>query len=136
MRKIKNEPVLRKDDYNVLIAYLHGAKPKTAFDRVNADALQAELKKAKLVDEADFPGDVVRINSTVHVRSEKNDHVMHITVVTPEKANIKENKISVMAPLGTALLGFRKGQRVKWRVPAGERIFEILEVINEDHVTV
>jgi regulator of nucleoside diphosphate kinase len=70
------------------------------------------------------------------VKSEKNNHVMQITLVTPEKANIKENKISVMAPLGTALLGFRKGQRVKWRVPAGERTFEILEVINEDHVTI
>jgi regulator of nucleoside diphosphate kinase len=132
MGKTKNELVLRRDDYNVLISYLHGAKPKTAFDRVNADALHAELRKAKLVDESGFPDDVVRINSTVHVKTGNKNNVMQVTLVTPDKANIKENKISVMAPLGTALLGFRKGQRVKWRVPAGEKTFEIVDVINED----
>ena len=132
MRQAKNELVLRKDDYNVLISYLHGARPKTAFDRLNAEALRDELKKAKLVDEDKFPPDVVRINSEVHVKGGKKNNVMQVMLVTPDKANIKENKISIMAPLGTALLGFRKGQRVKWRVPAGEKTFEIVDVINNE----
>ena len=132
MRQTKKELVLRKDDYNVLISYLHGAKSKSAFDPVNAEALRDELKKAKLVDEDKFPPDVVRINSEVHVKGGKKNNVMQFMLVTPDKANIKENKISIMAPLGTALLGFRKGQRVKWRVPAGEKIFEIVDVINND----
>lgn len=132
MRQKKNELVLRKDDYNVLISYLHGANPKNAFDQLNADALRNELKKAKLVDEHNFPPDVVRINSEVHVKGGKNNDVMHFVLVTPDKANIKENKVSIMAPVGTALLGFRKGQRVKWRVPAGEKTFEIVDVINND----
>jgi regulator of nucleoside diphosphate kinase len=51
--------------------------------------------------------------------------------VTPDKADIKEKKVSVMAPLGTALIGFKKGQRVKWQMPAGKKTFTILEVINE-----
>ena len=51
-------------------------------------------------------------------------------LVTPDKADIKDKKISVMAPIGTALIGFRKGQQVKWRVPAGQRTFTIVEVIN------
>lgn len=125
-----NELVLRTDDYKLLISFLSGANPQTTFDRHNADALHSELKKAKLVDKEDFPADVVRINSTVWVKAEEMDGVMQLVLVTPDKANIKERKISVMSPIGTALIGFRKGQKVKWRVPAGERTFAILEVNN------
>lgn len=132
MRQTKNELVLRKDDYNMLISFLHGAKPNLAFDQLNAEALRAELRKATLVDSDKFPGDVVRINSKVLVKTGKKNKVMQFVLVTPDESNIKENKISVMAPLGTALLGFRKGQRVKWRVPAGEKTFEIVDVINTD----
>ena len=56
---------------------------------------------------------------------------MELMLVTPDKADIKEKRISVMAPIGTALIGFRKGQKVKWQVPAGKKTFTILEVINE-----
>jgi regulator of nucleoside diphosphate kinase len=132
MRQTKNELVLRKDDYNMLISFLHGTKPNLAFDQLNAEALRAELRKATLVDSDKFPGDVVRINSKVLVKTGKKNKVMQFVLVTPDESNIKENKISVMAPLGTALLGFRKGQRVKWRVPAGEKTFEIVDVINTD----
>ena len=52
-------------------------------------------------------------------------------IVTPDKANIKEKKISIMAPIGTALIGFRQGQKVKWKVPSGHKIFTILNVVND-----
>ncbi len=55
---------------------------------------------------------------------------MEFMLVTPDKADIKDKKISVMAPIGTALIGFREGQQVKWRVPAGHKTFTIVEVIN------
>ncbi|WP_205513263.1 GreA/GreB family elongation factor [Longitalea arenae] len=131
MLTINNELVLRTDDYKLLIAYLHGGKAKTAFDQRNAADLQAELKKAKLVDKDDFPGDVVRINSTVRVKAEEADDILQFKLVTPDKANIKEGRVSVMAPIGTALIGFKKGQQVKWRVPGGEKTFTILDVMNE-----
>jgi regulator of nucleoside diphosphate kinase len=56
---------------------------------------------------------------------------MEFMLVTPDKADIKAKRISIMAPIGTALIGFRKGQQVNWQVPAGKRTFTILEVINE-----
>jgi regulator of nucleoside diphosphate kinase len=132
MRKSNNELVLRTDDYRLLISYLNGGNSKTAFDARNAEALHAELKRAKLVDKDDFPDDVVRINSTVQVKAEEMDDIMQFMLVTPDRANIKEKRVSVMAPIGTALIGFRKGQRVKWKVPAGEKTFTILDVINEE----
>jgi regulator of nucleoside diphosphate kinase len=56
---------------------------------------------------------------------------MELMLVTPDKADIKERKISIMAPIGTALIGFRQGQKVNWQVPAGKKTFTIMEVIND-----
>lgn len=131
MQNINKQLVLRKDDYNVLLSYLTGGSGRTAFDRRNAEDMQAELKKAKLVDKEDFPPDVVRLNSTVRIKAEDKNEIMEFILVTPDKANIKEKRISIMAPIGTALIGFRKGQKVKWQVPAGKKTFTILEVKND-----
>ena len=131
MKKTNKDLVILTDDYKLLISYLNRGLDKTAFDRQNAEGLRAELKKAKLVNKDDFPHDVVRINSTVRVKAEDKNELMEFMLVTPDKANIKEKRISIMAPVGTALLGFRQGQQVKWQVPSGEKTFTILEVINE-----
>ena len=131
MKKITSQLLLSKDDYSLLRSYLNGGFEKSAFDRRNAEDLKAELKKAKLVNKNDFPLDVVRLNSKVRIKADDKEEIMEFMLVTPDKANIKENRISVMAPIGTALLGFRKGQKVKWQVPAGKRTFTILEVINK-----
>jgi regulator of nucleoside diphosphate kinase len=131
MKKTNNQLVLLVDDYKLLISYLNGGYSKTAFDRRNAEELQTELKKAKLVHKDDFPGDVVRLNSKVKIMAEGKDEVMELVLVTPDKADIKEKRISIMAPIGTALIGFRQGQKVKWQVPAGKRTFTIMEVIND-----
>lgn len=131
MQNKNNQLVLRKDDYKLLISYLNGGYRKTAFDRRNAEELHAELKKAKLVNKDDFPVDVVRLNSTVRIKTDGKDEIMELMLVTPDKADIKERKISIMAPIGTALIGFRKGQKVKWQVPAGKRTFTIMDVIND-----
>ena len=119
-----------KDDYDLLKTYLNNRSGKTTFDRQNAEDLFAELKKAKLVSKEKFPADVVRLNSIVRIKSEDKDHVMELTIVTPDKADIKERKISIMSPIGTALIGFRQGQNVKWQVPSGKKTFTILEVNN------
>ena len=130
MQKIKNQIVLRRDDYEVMIGYLRGGFGRNSFDRRNAEELEAELKKAKLVGIENFPHDVVRLNSRVKIKEDKNNKLMELTVVTPEKADIREKKISVLAPIGTALIGFRQGQKVKWKVPSGKKTFTIIEVHN------
>ncbi len=131
MQNINKQLVLRKDDYSLLISYLTGGNKRPAFDRRNAEDLQSELKKAKLVNKDDFPPDVVRLNSTVRIKAEDKNEIMEFILVTPDKADIKEKRISVMAPIGTALIGFKKGQKIEWQVPAGKKTFTILEVINE-----
>ena len=131
MQKQNNQLVLRKDDYEILISCLNSMYGRAAFDRQNAEELKTELKKAKLVNKDEFPEDIVRINSKIRIKAEDNDKVMELMIVTPDKADIKQKRISVMAPIGTALIGFRQGEKVKWQVPAGKKTFTIMEVIND-----
>ena len=126
MEKIKNSIIVREDDYQILIAYLKDNR----FDAKNVKDLGEELKKAKLVSKEKFPNDVVRLNSQIKIKESSRDKVMDIILVTPDEADIKKRKISVIAPVGTALIGFRKGQKVSWHVPAGRKTFTIMDVTN------
>jgi regulator of nucleoside diphosphate kinase len=131
MQQSNKQLVLLRDDYELLKSYLNGRHRKSAFDRRNAEELHSELKKARLVNKDAFPPDVVRLNSTVRIKTEGKDEITEWILVTPDEADIKERKISIMAPIGTALIGFRKGQKVKWKVPAGKKTFTIMDVIND-----
>lgn len=131
MKKVRNKLIIRKDDYSLLISYLNNARRQSTFDRRNAEELTAELKKAILVNKNNFPSDVVGLNSKVRIKAEGKSEEMELMIVTPDRANIQEKKISIMAPIGTALIGFRQGQKVKWKVPSGKKIFTILEVSND-----
>jgi regulator of nucleoside diphosphate kinase len=131
MQKLNdNKLVLTTEDYTLLTSYINGMWGETAFDRKNTEALKAELKKAKIVDKDKFPTDVVRLNSKVTIKAEDKNELIELMLVTPDKANIKEKKSSILAPIGTALIGFRQGQKIEWQVPAGSKTFTILEVIN------
>ena len=131
MKKIKNNLVIREDDYSLLITYLNNARRHPTFDRRNADELTSELKKATLVNKIDFPRDVIGLNSKVRIKAEGKSEEMEFVIVTPERANITEKKISIMAPIGTTLIGFRQGQKVKWKMPAGNKTITIVEVNND-----
>ena len=130
MQKTNKKLLLTKNDYNTIMSYIRKGLSAITFNRKDAEELERELKNAKLVNREDLPADVVRLNSTVVIREEKENKLLELTLVTPEKANIKQRLISIMSPIGTALIGFRKGQQVKWKVPAGKKTFTILEVQN------
>jgi regulator of nucleoside diphosphate kinase len=92
--------------------------------------LITELNKAVILNRKDFPTDVVRLNSIVTVKDEDTKSVMMFKIVLPIDANIKDKKVSVLAPLGTALIGFKKGDQLTWSVPGGEKHFSIMDVNN------
>lgn len=131
MQKIKNQLVLRLDDYKLLTAYLNNWHGNTVVERNSAQVLQEELKRARLVEKEDFPTDAVGLNSRVKIKAEGKEDVMELILVMPDKADMKARKVSVTAPVGAALIGFRQGQQVIWQVPAGKKTFTILEVRNE-----
>jgi regulator of nucleoside diphosphate kinase len=122
--------VVLESDYDLMWRYIRGTAGGGTFDNKNAFSLQEELKRATIVKKSIFPKKVVRVNSRVLVREESGGKILDLTVVTPEKADMKERRVSFMAPIGMALLGFKEGDRVKWQVPSGEKIFVIVKVEN------
>jgi regulator of nucleoside diphosphate kinase len=97
-------------------------------DRPYLSALESELEHATVVAPEEIAPDVVTMNSRVRLRDGRSSWIM--TLVFPESADPEEGRISVLAPLGAALLGCRVGQRVEFRVPGGEaRSCDILSVL-------
>ena len=92
-------------------------------------ALAGELRRARVVARAEIPGDVVTMNATVRLRDLETEEEETYTLVYPDDADIEVNRISVLAPVGTALLGYRAGDVVEWPVPAGVARFRVEEVL-------
>jgi len=95
-----------------------------------------ELKKAKIVKDTKLPKDVIKVNSFVAVEDMTRKSVMEFQIVMPELANMKEMKISVLAPLAIALIGYKKDFIVEWHMPAGPRKLKITKVENLEAITV
>lgn len=90
----------------------------TAGDR--ADALDAELLRAEVVEPAQVPPDVVTMNSRVVYMDEDSHETREVTLSYPKDASLQEGRVSVLAPVGAALLGLSVGQEIEWPLPGGK----------------
>lgn len=122
----QNAVVMTEEDFNLLKPYFN----KTS-DRNNEMSLANELSRAVIVKKDAFPPHGIKLNSKVSVLDLSTDKVMEFTLVMPAHADMKQQKISILTPIGAALIGFRKGEEVVWKVPAGLKTFRILEVENK-----
>ena len=91
--------------------------------------LRQELERARVVAPGEVPPDVVTMNSKAGVRDVANGEELTYTLVFPDQADIEQGKISVVAPIGTAMLGQRVGDEFEWQVPAGPVRLRIEEVL-------
>ncbi len=91
--------------------------------------LREELDVAVIVRANEIPPDVVTLNSRVRVRDLDTGAVAEYTLVLPSKADIAQGKVSVLAPVGTALLGQQVQDVVEWAVPAGRRRLSVDAVL-------
>lgn len=96
--------------------------------RAEMRSLKAELARAKIVDASDLPPDVITMNSRAEFLDLDTDERMEFTLVFPIDADIEAGKISVLAPLGTAILGYRVGDEFEWPVPYGLRRLKVTHV--------
>jgi regulator of nucleoside diphosphate kinase len=114
---------LTQDDVDRLLELVE-AQPGKRFEK-----LEGELVRARVVTLERIPGDVVTMNSRVIFENETTGERREITLVYPGNADIDAGKISVLVPVGTALLGLRVGQSIDWELPGGEKQrFRIVEV--------
>tara|TARA_R110002124_G_scaffold1797_18_gene11624 strand:+ start:18307 stop:18723 length:417 start_codon:yes stop_codon:yes gene_type:complete len=91
-----------------------------------ADELLAEIERARVVPDAKLKPDVVRMGSRVHYRTDRHD-LVDVTLVYPAQADISQAKISVLTPIGAALIGLKTGQSITWRSRDGRK--QVLTVL-------
>jgi len=116
-------------DMERLQKLLEGARLWSQRDREYLDKLEEELDRAILVASEDVPGDVVTMNSLISVRDLDSKKEMTLRLVFPSDADYEQGRISILAPIGTALIGYRAGDTVEWRVPAGVKRLKIIAVL-------
>ena len=116
-------------DMDRLVELIDGLRLSSKANQANLDLLEKELYRAVVVDSKDIPQDVVTMNSKVGITDTESGQTMTYTLVFPSAANISENKLSILAPLGMALLGYRRGDIIQWPVPSGVRKVRVDEII-------
>jgi regulator of nucleoside diphosphate kinase len=98
-------------------------------DRENLRILEAELRRGTIVKPNDVRPDVVTMHSRVVVEFGRNAETMECTLVFPEEADSATGRISVVAPIGAALLGYRVGDRIRCSTPGGVQTLRIKEIL-------
>lgn len=109
--------ILRATDYVRLANLAHAARKRSPH---LADELSDEIGRARVLPKGKHPQDTVCMNCEVEFRDDTTGKVQRVTLVYPEDADISQRKISVLTPVGTALIGLRKGHSIMWETPNGE----------------
>jgi regulator of nucleoside diphosphate kinase len=94
-------------------------------------ALQAELARAVIVSDEALPPDVVTVNSCVLYTDERTGVRRLVAIVWPHEANGADGRVSVLAPVGSALLGLSAGQSIDWQFPDGAHRLRVDEVLSQ-----
>lgn len=124
-----NRIIITKNDYLRINKSIDNAKGKKSIGTVEAENLLNELHSALIVDPHEVPGNVVTMNSIVKIIFLNSDKLMKFQIVYPGAANIKENKISILSPVATALIGYKVSDEIEWIVPSGLTKLRIEEII-------
>jgi regulator of nucleoside diphosphate kinase len=120
--------VVTEADARRLRGLLAARRESALRDETHLAELASELERALLVSSDAVPADVVVMDSAVRVRDLSNGEPREFTLVYPAEADLEAGRISVLAPLGTALLGCREGDEVEWLMPGGLRRLRIEKV--------
>lgn len=121
--KNQTDLIISRPDFERISALAVTAK------RELADLLEEELARARIVAEEERPADVVAMNSTVAFEDMDTGKTSVITLVYPPEADIDANKVSILTPVGSALIGLRVGQIIHWPLPNGrEKKLKVVSV--------
>jgi regulator of nucleoside diphosphate kinase len=103
-------------------------------DPETAEMLTEELERARVIDRDQTPKNIVRMGSDILFRDDATREVRRVTLVFPGEADIAQNRVSVLTPVGAALIGLRAGQSITWRTRGGElKRLTVLKVSNPEY---
>ena len=109
-------------------AEYHAAREELSFMETKIQQLEDRIGRARVIKEEELPTDKVYILKTVVLKDLRFDDKIEYTLVSPAEANFAENKISVTSPIGKALLGKSRGDKVEVQAPAGVLTYKILYI--------
>jgi regulator of nucleoside diphosphate kinase len=121
--------LVTENDMDRLKDLVHASRRSARRDQNHLAELDRELDRAEVVAAAEVPADVVTMQSVVRVRDLDTGARVDYRLVFPADADIERRRISVLAPIGTALIGYRAGDRIEWATPGGTRRLEVEAVL-------
>ena len=121
--------LITRDDMARLRELVRAGRRASRRDQSHLAELDRELDRAEIIETEDLSSDVVTMHSAVRVRDLDSGRSVVYTLAFPADADIEKQRISVLAPIGTALIGYRAGDHVEWRTPGGTKRLEIEEVL-------
>ena len=118
-----------QDDMEKLTSLLASRLKLRTRDQEHLEMLAQELDRAEIVQSRDIPADTITMHSHVLVRDLDTGRESTYTLVFPSDADIAQGKISILAPIATALLGYREGDEIEWPTPGGRRRLSVAQVL-------
>lgn len=116
-------------DLERLRKLLNEARQAAPRGNVYLASLDEEISRGRIVTPSEVPADVITMNSKVRLVDLDTHEEVVYTLVFPDDADLDEGKISVLAPIGTAILGLRVGAVFTWQVPDGTRRMQVKELL-------
>lgn len=120
---------ITSDDARRLEGLLHRSLRHSDRDMDYLRALRKELERARIVSPSETVPDMIMMRSCARLRDVKDDDLMTMTLVFPEDAVPEEGRVSVLAPLGAAVLGYRAGDTLWSRTPGGAWMLQVEQVL-------
>lgn len=129
-----NNLIVEKSEYIKIKRYIENAHYSNdpVFKRAIGTFLN-ELKTALLVEKSELPGDVVRFNSKVTIKTPFIESKTY-QIVAPEESDLKVGKISILTPMALALFGYAVSDEIEWQFPNGTKTIQIIDVALEKQV--
>lgn len=118
--------VIKKSDLETITNILERLTPES--NTIHIQKLKVELGKADIVDDEVIDNSVIQLQSTFMMKEKSSSLQVSYQLVLPKEADLKEKKISILSPLGVAVIGYREGSEINWVFPGGEKQITILEV--------
>lgn len=122
--------IIAKSENNLIRDLLNKVFSKDMVHQACYDRLREELINASVVDDEDVPKDVVRMYSLIDVETPFG-HIEGYQLVMPKESNPAQKKLSILTPMGSALIGYAAGDKVLWSFPKGEEMITIKKVLQE-----
>jgi regulator of nucleoside diphosphate kinase len=118
-------------DYKLLTELLTRRTNAVPGEKACRASLFQELSRARIVSPSEIAPDVITLRSKASLIDLESGELLEYTLVLPEEADASEGLISIFAPLGTAMLGFRQGDIFEWAMPGGVMKLKVVQVMQE-----